>query len=170
MNYPAKVDGLLEGMDVLSELLTNRQDTSFLIAGDGAYYDLVESKAQQLPGDIRTVGFVSDIHGLYEMADVFVHFSHLDGYPSTVLESYAYQVPVVANDEVGMSEQIEDGETGLLVDLNDQNGTVGKVNTLLDDPELRNKLARNGYERVTQNNTKEVIGKKMKSFLSKYAS
>ena len=97
---------------------------------------------------------------------MFIHFSYLDGYPSTVLEAYTTRTPVVANDAVGMSEQVIDGETGYLVDLNDPDGVASRLNDLLDSPAKRKMLGDAGYEQVESNNTTTQIGEQLRTYLS----
>jgi glycosyltransferase involved in cell wall biosynthesis len=166
MMYPRKVRGLLQALDPISEVLSENPDTTLLVAGDGPYRDSVERRSEHLSGDIRVLGYVPGVRELFERADIFVHFSLLDGYPSTVLEAYASQTPVVANDAVGMSEQVVDGETGRLVDL-DQPDTVRRcLSELLHAPEERARLGAGGYERVRSNNTSETIGRQFRRYLS----
>jgi glycosyltransferase involved in cell wall biosynthesis len=103
---------------------------------------------------------------LYDRADIFVHFSLLDAYPSTVLEAYASRTPVVANDAVGMSEQIIDGETGYLVDIEDSESIQRIVRSLISSPKKRKALGNRGYEYATDNNSLEEIGQQFESYLT----
>ncbi|SDD43984.1 glycosyltransferase family 4 protein [Natrinema hispanicum] len=167
MNYPAKVAGLQDALDPISTVLESRGDTTMLIAGDGPYYEEITEQCENLEGDIRTLGYVSNIEALFERADVFVHFSYLDGYPSTILEAYASKTAVLANDAVGMSEQIVDGKTGYLVDLDESAEITDRLNILLRTPEKREEFAKAGYERVHKINTTEAIGEKFHSYLSR---
>ncbi len=48
----------------------------------------------------------------------------------------------------GPPEAVIDGETGLLVAPGDKNALVQALDTLLANPELRNRLGRNGRKRV----------------------
>src|SRR5207249_9713502 len=64
---------------------------------------------------------------------------------STVcLEALACGIPVVASDTGGTSEIIRDGETGYLCPTGDLDRFAGYVVRLLRDPELRDRLGRNG--------------------------
>ena len=168
MNYPGKVEGLVRALDPISTVLSADDDATFVIAGDGPYHERVERRAQALPGDIHVPGYVSEIGPLFKRADIFVHFSLLDGYPSTVLESYASRTPVIANDSVGMSEQVIDGETGYLVDLDAPETIRQRLEQLLHSPAERETLGENGYEYVRENNGTERIGSQFRSYLDPF--
>ncbi|MCF2238004.1 glycosyltransferase family 4 protein [Halobacterium salinarum] len=170
MNYPAKVAGLRDALNPISTVLERRRDTTMLIAGDGPYYDDIVKQSESLEGDIRTPGYIPNIQPLFERADVFAHFSYLDGYPSTILEAYASKTPVLANDAVGMSEQIVDGETGYLVDLDDPSEVIQHLEYLLDSPNLKEKFGDAGHDQAQNNNTTERIGEQFKSYLSKFVN
>jgi glycosyltransferase involved in cell wall biosynthesis len=166
MNYPEKIRGLQDTLEPISTLLKSREDTTMLVAGDGPYYDQIVDACEELPGDIRPLGYVSNIESAFNRADVFVHFSYLDGYPSTILEAYATRTPVIANDAVGMSEQIENGKTGYLVDLKNPNEVMNRLSELLNSPERRDAFGTAGYERVQSTNTTEKIGEELRSYVS----
>ncbi|UTF54881.1 glycosyltransferase family 4 protein [Natronosalvus rutilus] len=167
MNYPAKVAGLQDALDPISTVLESRGDTTMLVAGDGAYYDEIAEQCENLEGDIRTLGYVSNIEALFERADVFIHFSYLDGYPSTILEAYASKTAVLANDAVGMSEQVVDGETGYLINLYEPAEVVDRLNALLRSSETREEFAEAGNKRVREINTAEAVGEQFQSYLSR---
>ena len=58
------------------------------------------------------------------------------------------EIPVVAPDVGGISEQISDGETGFVVPPRDIEATLKSLQVLLNDPDLRGKMGRMGRERV----------------------
>jgi glycosyltransferase involved in cell wall biosynthesis len=60
----------------------------------------------------------------------------------------ALGLPVVASDVSGFSEAIEDGWTGRLISPGDSIWLAGAMETLLDNPRLRTRMARAARERV----------------------
>lgn len=166
-NYPGKARGLLDALTPIAEVLESRGDSTMLIAGDGPYLQDIKERASALSDDIEILGYVSEVEGLYEASDVFLHFSYLDAYPSTVLEAYATRTPVIANDAVGMQSQIVHGETGYLVNLEDEDSVSQAINGLLDSPERRSSMGDEGFEMVNSENTTEVVGDAFRSYLMK---
>lgn len=73
----------------------------------------------------------------YRAADLFVHASRADTFPSVVLEAGACGIPVVASAVGGIPEQLRPGATGELVPPADVDALVAAITTLLADPVRR---------------------------------
>jgi len=58
--------------------------------------------------------------------------------------------PVVASKAGGLRDSIEDGVTGFHFPPDDANTLSEKINILLDDPSLREKMGRAGRERAVR--------------------
>lgn len=72
----------------------------------------------------------------FQAADVYIHASHADTFPNTIIEACACGTPVVATAVGGIPEQIMDGQTGFLTPPGDAKAMAIAVQRLLDDPEL----------------------------------
>jgi trehalose synthase len=85
------------------------------------------------------------VNALQRHADVVVQKSLAEGFGLTVAEALWKARPVVASAVGGIVDQIVDGETGLLVDDPYDLEAFGRaVDRLLDDRDLRERLAWNG--------------------------
>jgi glycosyltransferase involved in cell wall biosynthesis len=73
-----------------------------------------------------------------------------DGIPNVILEALAMQLPVVSTDHSGIPEVIVDGENGLLVESKDVNALTAALSRLIEQPELRQHLGKNGRETVLE--------------------
>lgn len=71
-----------------------------------------------------------------------------DGLPTILLEAMALGTPCVATPVTGIPELIEDGSTGLLVPEEDAPALASAMARLLEDAELRARLAAAGRARV----------------------
>ncbi len=60
------------------------------------------------------------------------------------------QLPVVSTDHSGIPEVIVDGENGLLVESKDVNALTAALSRLIEQPELRQHLGKNGRETVLE--------------------
>lgn len=87
---------------------------------------------------------------VYRQATLLVHSSLNECLSISVLEAMSYGVPVIANDIPGMGEIITNGVNGILVRPGDVNALAGTIDLLLDDPALRDKLGRAGYDLVRE--------------------
>jgi colanic acid/amylovoran biosynthesis glycosyltransferase len=64
-----------------------------------------------------------------------------DGLPTVLLEAMALGTPCVSTDVTGIPEVIRDGETGLMVSQRDPAALAAAVGRLLEEPDLRARLA-----------------------------
>ncbi|MBI2385609.1 MAG: glycosyltransferase [Elusimicrobia bacterium] len=78
--------------------------------------------------------------------DLFVHYSRWDALPNAVLEAMAAGLPVVASDNAGNRDAVEDGVTGFIV--KSEMELLERCQQLIDDKALRLKLGAAGRERV----------------------
>lgn len=93
--------------------------------------------------ELRFVPFTRDeiaVADHYHAADVFLHAAKADTFPLTVLEAMACGLPVVATAVGGIPEQVEDGQTGLLVAKGDAEALAARTVTLLESDEARRSL------------------------------
>jgi len=98
-------------------------DATLTLVGDGPDYDAFVQMAEKLDVASRTFFLgerpLQQIPGFYRHADLFVYTSLSETYGQVVSEALWCGLPVVAlADGMGVSAQIKDGETGVLVDPN----------------------------------------------------
>jgi glycosyltransferase involved in cell wall biosynthesis len=86
----------------------------------------------------------------YARADAFVLPSFAEGIPVVLMEAMACGIPCVTTRITGIPELIRDGLDGLLVTPSDTNELTTAVGRLMGDEELRERLARDGRERVRE--------------------
>jgi glycosyltransferase involved in cell wall biosynthesis len=122
-----------------------------LVAGDGPLRPDIERLAARY-GDLAAMaGYRADVMAVLDAADVVLQPSHIDAFPTTLLEAAAASVPVVATGVGGIPEIVIDGETGVLVEPPPDAGRVEEaLGRVLADEDLRRRLgaaARRRYER-----------------------
>ena len=102
-----------------------------------AHRDAVEAltRAHDLAGAVRWLGWRDDVAACLRAADVLVHpsLAH-DTLPGVILEAMAAGCPVVASRVGGVDEMIEDGVTGLLVPPRDAGALAEALCRLFDQP------------------------------------
>jgi glycosyltransferase involved in cell wall biosynthesis len=81
----------------------------------------------------------------------------LDACPTTVLEAMASGRPVVATTTGGIVDMIVDGENGLLVPPGDEYKLAEAMARLLNDDDLRVRLAAGAQERVRRFTASAVV-------------
>lgn len=83
----------------------------------------------------------ADVADRLRKADLYVHPSRADTFPSGVLEALACGTPVVASRVGGIPEQVTE-ETGVLVEPGDPAALAAAIESLLADPERRARMGR----------------------------
>jgi glycosyltransferase involved in cell wall biosynthesis len=98
--------------------------------------------------NIHPVGQVGNPIPFYAAMDIVVLPSRREGFPYVPLEAGALELPVIATRVTGCVDAVVDNVTGLLVDVDDEEQLAEAILKLAQDTELRNKLGRQGRERV----------------------
>jgi glycosyltransferase involved in cell wall biosynthesis len=96
----------------------------------------------------------------YARADAFVLPSFAEGIPVVLMEAMACGIPCVTTRITGIPELIRDGLDGLLVTASDANELTTALERLMGDEDLRERLARDGRERVREHyNLERNVGR-----------
>lgn len=110
------------------------ENIHFIIAGEGAMRDELHGLAVRL-GVARNVHFIGrcdDVPALLAASDACVLTSKAEGFSNSLVEYMAAGKPVVATNVGGAAEAIVDGESGLLVDSDDDSAMAGRLLELLN--------------------------------------
>ncbi|MDZ7365429.1 MAG: glycosyltransferase family 4 protein [candidate division KSB1 bacterium] len=120
-----------------------RAHFKILLVGDGPSRAELESLSRQLQLDSAVIfaGHQADPRPFLAAMDVFVLPSLNEGLPLSLLEAMAMGLPVVAARSGGIPELIDDLKTGLLAPPNDVEALALRLQELLDDMTLRERLA-----------------------------
>ena len=87
--------------------------------------------------------------------DVLVYPSQADNHPLVVLEAMAHGLPVAAYGVGGIPEQIENGASGRLVSVNDEEGLAVAVAGILSDVRLAKVMGDNARNRAVRHFSSE---------------
>jgi len=122
--------------------------------GGGEDRDSLEALAEDL-GIAESVEFTGavgqdEVHGYYDRADLFVLASFAEGVPVVLMEAMAKEVVSVSTRITGIPELIEDGVDGVLVAPSDVEGLADRLQELISDRDLRQKLGAQGRRKVLE--------------------
>lgn len=100
-------------------------------------------------------------------ADIFVFptFYHNECFPLVLLEAMEHGVACISTTEGGIPGIIDDGKTGFLVPKHDAETLAEKIQTLLSDAALRQRMGEAGREKFEKEFTLEVFEKRMAEIL-----
>ena len=94
--------------------------------------------------EIRFIPFLEEgrrVAEYYQAADLYIHASRADTFPTSVLEALACETPVVATAVGGIPEQIIDDETGMLTPQGNAGAMADAITSLLDDVARRRAMS-----------------------------
>jgi len=141
-------------LEVWREVATAYPEARLVVAGGGPLLPGLKVRARRLGLEDRVVftGYVpeADKPAHYNLADVFLFPSAMEGFGLAVGEAMSSGLPVVASDRGSIPEVLVDGEGGFLCDPAEPRAFVGRLQLLLSDAALREKFGRANAERVEQ--------------------
>ena len=170
-----------EGLDLLikafARIAPNHPDTVLLLVGGGEMEQELKALASKL-GMLSPPGIPASMHpsdyaprvifpgriphdripGIYSMIDILayprypIRLTELVT-PLKPLEAMAMDIALVASDVGGHKELIRHNDTGFLFRAGDENGLGEALESLLNHPEKRHSLQKNGYTWVHENHT-----------------
>lgn len=111
-----------------------------IVVGDGPLRAQLEAQARALglgPDAFEMRGLASDVAPCYRGADALVLTSDWEGTPNVVLEAMASGLPVVATAVGGLCDLVRTGETGFLVEPDDEAALSEAVLALVLDEGMR---------------------------------
>lgn len=101
---------------------------------------------------------LEEMKELYALSDVCVYpSSSAEPFGLTMLEAMATAKPMIITNAGGMPEVINDGINGYVIPVRDFELLAAKINTLLGDRKLRNRLGYTGRQIVESRYTKERV-------------
>ena len=133
-------------LEVLKELLKTNDNIYVVLAGIDHSNGKVLQYAEKLgvSEHVRFLGWRDDIANLYAMSDICTATSIREGFGLNLVEAMVCGVPVVASKNRGHETIIKNGKNGFLVPQGDRELFVKRIQQLISDKELRNKLIQNG--------------------------
>ena len=90
-------------------------------------------------------------------SSIIVVPSRMESLPTVIKEAFFLKIPVIATSVGGIPELIQDNYNGFLVEPENPEILIKKINELLNNSELQKKFTDNGYNFVMQNFTWKKI-------------
>lgn len=149
------IKGYLYAIQGLSLLLKKQLNVHYLIVGEllgsqKKYYNKLQHEIalQKLDKIVTFAGKRTDIYDILAESDAFLLPSLSEGTPIAILEAMSMKVPVIASDVGGISEQIEDNISGLLVRPKSPRDIEMALNRYISNPDFAMAVAKVAHEKV----------------------
>lgn len=137
-------------ISAFSKISKAHPEYTLSIFGDGPLREELVSQAKELhlSDRIEFPGNVPNLHEQIADSQIFVLPSNFEGMSNALLEAMMMGFSVISTDCAGSDEVINDGENGMLIPVNDENALTDKLEMLIEDWILREKLSQNARESV----------------------
>lgn len=150
----------------------NHPEWSLVILGEGNERGRLEKQAAELgiSGRVHLPGRVQQPLGVLQQAEVFVLSSRYEGFPNALLEAMSCGRAVVSFDcASGPAEFVSSNENGILVPNGDVAALAQKLDLVMSDPALRERLG-NAAKSVRQRFAVATIAQQWESLFARIAA
>ncbi len=140
---------MVETIRALKEL--RGSNFTFVHFGAGEFEVPMKAKIAEygLQDVYKMPGFCPDVEDMFSVFDVFVMSSEEEGLGSSVLDAFAYKVPVVSTNAGGLIDLVKDGR-GIVCNVKDSGALAEGIHRLLNDANLREAITERAYDYVVE--------------------
>lgn len=163
-------------LDILTQSIkqvnqTHQEKIRFIIAGDGPY---AQDMREQSDGNVLFTGYLqgAELSSLYASCDAFVFPSSTETFGNVVLEAMASRLPVITVRSGGVTDNVVDGQNGLLCAPRDEASLAEAMIRLADQDELREALAANALAHASSQSWNTIFDRLLGDYrfvLDKYS-
>ena len=137
-----------KGQDIIPNIAKRLLDAGYNIrwycVGDGEDRGKIEAQIRSLEVESHVIllGSQQNPYPFFKLADIYIQPSRHEGFGITITEAKILGLPIVTTNFAGATEQITDGETGLIVHF-DEDELYNAIVSLLEDSTLCEKIKQN---------------------------
>lgn len=130
-------------------------------------FEKTQQLAKELNVEVSFTGRLSKQDWISRSAeyDIFINTTNFDNTPVSLIEAMALGMPIVSTNVGGIPYLINDKEDGLLVTPNAANEMISAIESLVNSPEIVEKLSKNARKKAATFDW-EVVRNQWKSLLA----
>ena len=155
------------------------ENVLYVVAGDGADRENIAQAIQEnnMAERVKMIGYMEDSvrDMLFHTCDLFIQpnikiVGDMEGFGLSVIEAAYCGIPVLAANLEGLKDAIKDGQDGFLIEPEDVDGYVAKINELLSDDVKRKDFGQKARQFVIDNYSWDKIAAKYLAEIEKTIS
>lgn len=126
------------------------KDIKLVLLGDGQFFDELKrySAILNITDNVFFIGYSKETCTYYQLSDVCVSSSRIEGLPFNIMEAMSVGLPIIASKIKGHTDLVSPGENGLLFKFDNIDEFCTYVKTIYKDKSLQYKM---------QNNSKNLV-------------
>lgn len=147
--------GYGKGFDILIQIADQirHQDVGIYIVGDEPTEEFKKIKEVNKLDKIHYIGFKDKIElaEYYAAADIFILLTRGDVWGLVINEAMMFGLPIISSDKcIAGLEMINDAENGFIVSLNNNAEIIEKINELLFNQDIYDRIAKNNIRKAAE--------------------
>lgn len=149
-------------LDAWSEVAPRHPDWVLRVYGSGEEEQALKAQSARLglTDSVEWMGRTDDVPGALRGGSLFALSSRGEGFPLALMEAMATGVPCVAFDVApGVREIIADGENGLVVPPGNTGEFARRLDELISDKELRDRMGERARVDIQRYSTDEIVAR-----------
>jgi len=155
LGYFGRLDIKEKGVDILidafEKLAREFNNVYLILGGDGIDEKILREKAGSKKIPVRFLGAVENIWDYVYLSNIIILASRIDPFPLTMIEAGLAGKAFIGSDADGIPEFIDNYTDGILFSKEDVSGLYCKMEELVSDKGLREKLGNNLHQKVLCN-------------------
>ena len=146
-------------IEIFAKILTSHPKYKLVIVGEGKYkQELIDkTKKLEIEKNVCFTGFDDNPRLAASAFDISISNSNIEGFPNTVVEYLSVGCATIATNVGGVSEIIKNGTNGILIEPNNSKMLYDNVIKLIEDKNLRSRLARNALKTVKEKFNESIM-------------
>lgn len=163
--------GIFDLIESARNIAAQHPQVQFWICGEGEHSQEARAKVDEY-GIAHAFDFKGWVKGERKMdmlrnADIYVLPSYFEGFPNSLMEAMASQLPVISTTVGAIPELVHTPSNGLLYEAGDVEGLTEHLQTFITQSEYRNEAAQNARQTIRENNTIEIALQKFDDLFEK---
>ncbi len=137
-------------LSVAERLIMMHPQIQFVICGQGDLENEIRGRitGRSLQKHIHLIGFQDNIMDILPGFDILFMPSRLEGLGTAILDAFLAEIPVISTNTGGIPELIIHEKTGLLYEVNDIDGMIDGIISLLNNPYEKQSIIKNAAKHL----------------------
>lgn len=162
MIYPAEISNRKNQewlLKCIKDLIKNYPHIHLLLPGKDSLNGQIQNLANNLKlnNNVHFLGFRRDIPKLLKISDIAISSSKQEGLPVNIMEAMFIGLPIIVTNCRGNRDLIKNNVNGFIVEQEDNNNFINKIEELYNNEELRKEFGKNNKKDIKKYLLKNIL-------------